>query len=141
MDQIHWKPGWIERDPDEKSAMTHAIHIQDRWILEGGHSRTYPERVARADTFIWLDLPVGLRVARVLYRSARYYGQTRPDLPDGCPEQLNRSTIEFLAFIWRTRRTARAKLEAIASAARPDLTIIHLKTPRDVARWLATVKR
>ncbi len=140
MDHIHWKAGWVERDPDEKSAMTDASHIQDRWILEGGHSRTYPERVSRADTFIWLDLPVGLRVVRVLRRSLRYLGQTRPDLPDGCPERLNQSTIEFLDFIWRTRRTARVKLEAIATDARPDLTVVHLRSPRAVARWLAAME-
>ncbi len=139
MDHIHWKSGWIERDSDEKSALTHAVHIQDRWIFEGGHSRTYPERVSRADTFIWLDLPVTLRLARVLRRSLRYRGQTRPDLPEGCPEQINGQTLEFIAFIWRTRKTARAKLAAIADAPPPHLKVIHLTSQHATDHWLETL--
>lgn len=128
MDHIHWMPGWIERTPDEKTRLTHDVHMRDVWIFEGGHSRSYPERVARADTFIWLDLPVWRRTYRVLRRSLAYRGRTRPDLPDGCPEQFNWQTLDFLGFIWRTRKTARAKLQAIHDNPSPHLTVHHLAT-------------
>jgi len=62
MDHIHYRAGWAGRSPEQKSALTHAVHAGERWIFEGGHSRTYPERIRRADTFVWLDLPVGLRL-------------------------------------------------------------------------------
>ena len=84
------------------------MHARDAWIFEGGHSRTCPERIARADTFVWLDVPVGLRLVRVLRRSVVYWDRTRPDLPEGCPEQFNRQTLEFVGFILRTRVAARA---------------------------------
>ena len=50
MDHIHWMPGWVERPGHDKDRMTHEIHMKDVWIFEGGHSRTYQERFARADT-------------------------------------------------------------------------------------------
>ncbi|MDX8354683.1 AAA family ATPase [Cognatiyoonia sp. IB215182] len=138
MDQIHWKSGWVERSTDEKSTMCHAVHMQDEWIFEGGHSRTYAERVARADTFVWLDLPVVLRQWRVFRRTLQGYGQSRPDLPDGCPERFNKETLEFWRFIWRTRHTARAKLAAIA--ANPGhLTVHHLQTRSQVAAFIANL--
>lgn len=138
MDHIHWKPGWIERTPDEKSALCHAVHIRDQWIFEGNHSRTYPERVARADTLIWLDLPVLLRQWRVFARTIRSYGRSRPDLPDGCPERFDKGTLEFWHFIWRTRHTARAKLAAIA-ADPGDLTVHHLQSRSQVAAFIANL--
>ncbi|WP_420332030.1 DNA topology modulation protein FlaR [Roseibium sp.] len=138
MDKIHWCAGWVERARDEKDRMTHEVHIQDRWIFEGGHSSTYPERVARADTFVWLDVPVGLRIFRVLKRSVVNYGTTRPDLADGCPERLDFQTIEFLRFIWRTRHSARAKLLAVYQEPPRHLDVFRLTTKLEFDAFLRT---
>lgn len=132
IDRIHWKPGWVERAPAEKDAMVHSVHLRDEWIFEGGHSRTYPERVARADTMIWLDLPAWLRYRRVIGRMIRDYGRTRPDMAENCPEQLGWEFVLFLDFIWRTRETARVPLLEITRAAPRHLAIHHLKTPAEV---------
>jgi adenylate kinase family enzyme len=99
IDHIHWMSGWRERSPAEKDRLCREAEAGDAWIFEGGHSATWSNRLERADTLIWLDVPVGIRLPRVLWRSARYYGRTRPDLPPGCPEQFS---AEFLHFIWRT---------------------------------------
>lgn len=136
MDHIHWKSGWVERSKSEKDRLTREVHKRERWILEGGHSSTYDERVARADTFIWLDFPVLLRLWRTLRRSIVYRGQCRPDLPDGCPEQLNWQTIEFVRFIWRTRKSSRAKLLKIYSNPPPNLATHRLGSREAVRGFL-----
>jgi len=137
MDKIHYRPGWVERSRAEKDQLTHEIHVRDHWILEGGHSNTFAERVARSDTFLWLDVPVGLRTIRVLRRSLRYYGQSRPDLPEGCPERFNRQTLDFLRFIWRTRQSARMKLEAIYLNPPAHLSVHRLTSLSQVRAFLA----
>lgn len=137
MDRIHYQTGWVERPREEKDRLTHEVHARDEWIFEGGHSRTYAERVARADTYIWLDVPVLLRIFRVLRRAVKYYGRTRPDLPEGCPERLSRQTVEFLRFIWRTRHTARAQMEAIYRDPPPHLTVYRLQSRAEVRGFLA----
>ena len=84
IDRIHWQPGWVERSRDEKDRLTRAVHARETWIFEGGHSRTWPERLARADTLIWLDVPLPRRLWRVLRRAvtglrphaARHAGRT-----------------------------------------------------------------
>ena len=58
LDQHYWQPGWVERSRTEKDRLTREVHARERWIFEGGHSRTWPERMARADTLIWLDVPL-----------------------------------------------------------------------------------
>ncbi|MFK7837896.1 MAG: hypothetical protein AB8B60_16935 [Sulfitobacter sp.] len=80
MDHIHWRDGWIERENPEKLALASEIEAQERWIFEGGLKATYANWATRADTLIWLDLPVGLRLWRVTKRLLRFWGQARPDM-------------------------------------------------------------
>ena len=139
MDLIHHKPGWIERPKAEKDRLTREVHGREAWIFEGGHSRTYAERLARADTLIWLDLPVSLRLWRVIGRTLRYHGRTRPDLPEDCPERLNIETLRFLAYIWRTRRPARARIQAMADTPPPHVRVVHLRNAKEVDRFLRSL--
>lgn len=141
MDQIHWQPGWVERSKDEKDRLSSEVHRQDRWIFEGGHSRTYAERIARADTFIWLDVPVTLRTIRVLRRSWVYRGQSRPDLPEGCTEQFNGRTVEFLKFIWDTRHSSRAKLLEVWQSPPAHLTLHRFTRLHEVRQFLASLEK
>lgn len=137
IDHIHWKPGWVERDRSEKTRLTLEAIEQPAWIFEGGHSITWPERLSRADTLIWLDLPVGLRLCRVLWRSVRYLGQNRPDLPDGCPEQLSR---EFLSYIWRTRVSAHEKARTFFDNAPRDKAKYHFTSSAQVRKFLSDLE-
>lgn len=136
MDHIHWLPGWVERDNLEKDMLTREIHARDAWIFEGGHSRTYRERAARAELLVWLDLPVGLRIRRVLWRAIRHNGRVRPDMAEGCPEAFGRQTVDFLRFIWRTRETARQAVRRVTDAPPDGLRIAHLRSQTDVDGFL-----
>jgi adenylate kinase family enzyme len=138
IDQIHWQPGWVERSREEKDRLTRAVHARDAWIFEGGHSRTWPERLARADTLIWLDVPLPLRLWRVTRRAVLGYGRTRPDMPENCPERLGAGFRDFLGFIWRTRHTGRHQIRAIFDAPPPHLDLHRLRTLADVRAYLAT---
>lgn len=133
IDLIHWKAGWVERTGPEKDALIADIHAQPKWIFEGGRSSTWAERLARADTLIWLDFPLALRFYRVIRRTLRHYGRTRPDLPEGCPEQFS---AEFYGYIWQTRHTARAKMADLYDSAPPDKRKHQLSSPKDVCAFL-----
>ena len=134
MDQIHWQSGWIERSQEEKLRLAHAVHSHDRWIFEGGHSRSWHERLARADTLIWLDFGISLRLWRVFKRTIRDYGRNRPDLPEGCPEQIS---PEFYRWIWDTRHSGRAKMRDLFETAPQDKTRVHLTSRAQVDRYVS----
>ncbi|MCV6586017.1 MAG: AAA family ATPase [Marinibacterium sp.] len=136
MDHLHWKPGWQPRSMDEKRPMALAVEAQSRWIFEGGLSDTYDNRASRADTLIWLDLPVGLRLWRVTKRSVLYAGQVRPDMADGCPEGFHGETPEFYRYIWRTRQSSRARVQRLIRTHGAGLGVVHLRAPRAVRDWL-----
>ncbi len=84
---------------------------------------------------------MGLRLWRVIKRCARYFGQTRPALPEGCCEGFNRETLPFWHFIWRTRVTARQRILALVATALPHLSVVHLKSPDEVRAFLAAIAR
>jgi adenylate kinase family enzyme len=134
MDHLHWEPGWKERPKPEKVAMAHEIERGPAWIFEGGLSATYDHRAHLADTLIWLDLPVSLRLWRVTRRMVRSWGQTRVDMAPGCPEGLRAGTPEFYAFIWRTRHSHRAKLARLAHRF-PHLRLYHLRSRAEVSAF------
>ena len=52
IDHIHWTPGWVEREREEKLAMMRAAEREESWIIEGGLSATWDTRLPRADTVI-----------------------------------------------------------------------------------------
>lgn len=131
IDHIHWMSGWQERPLPEKIAMIRPIEEGQEWIIEGGLSATFSTRLKRADTLIWLDVPIGVRFWRVVKRTAVGYGRTRPDLPAGCPEIIGWHTWEFWLYIWRTRRRSRARMQAhFATARAQGKTAIRLTSRR-----------
>jgi len=69
LDLIHHKPGWVSRPMVEKLPLVVASEARDRWIIEGGLTRTCANRIARADTIIFLDLQVWQRLWRVVRRA------------------------------------------------------------------------
>ena len=85
IDTIHWQPGWVQRPREERLPLAAEVEAREAWVFEGGFSETWPNRAARAELVIWLDLPLGLRLWRVFKRRVRWHGQTRPDLPENCP--------------------------------------------------------
>jgi len=136
MDHIHWLPGWQQRPRVARQAMALDIERSDAWIFEGGFSTTYDHRISRADTVIWLDLPVGLRLWRVTRRLVAYWGQSRPDMAEGCAEGLHSETWAFYRWIWDTRQTGRVRLAALMAAAPQGVVVHHLRSPAAVRGFL-----
>jgi adenylate kinase family enzyme len=134
IDHIHWQPGWSERTRAEKTRLCREAESRPEWVFEGGHSATWETRLARADMLVWLDRPTGLRLRRVITRSLRDLGRTRPDMAPGCPERL-RNLPGFVAYILRTRRSSRNAMAALA--ARATCPVVHLTSDAACARFLA----
>ena len=136
IDKIHWKSGWVERTGAEKDEMCSAVHARDSRIFEGGRSSTWAERLDRADTLIWLDIPLWLRVWRVFKRTVRYYGQSRPDLPKDCPERFN---WEFCAWIWNTRNTSRNLMKRTFDDAPKSKDCLQIRSKRTAHLYLNSI--
>lgn len=136
IDHIHWQPGWVERPRDEKTRLCHEVEAREEWIFEGGHSATWGNRLARAEMLIWLDLPLPLRLWRVVKRTVVWNGRNRPDLPQGCPEGFHRETLPFWRYIWRTRRSGRVNIQRLWGSAPEGKAKVRLTSRAEVRRFL-----
>ncbi|PIB52990.1 AAA family ATPase [Pseudomonas sp. 2995-1] len=139
IDTIHWQPGWIERSRDEKTQLCLEVEARDCWIFEGGHSATWENRMARADLLIWIDRSATLRFLRVLRRTLLQRGQSRPDLPENCPELLA-NLPEFFRFMWRTKKTARAKMQQLVATAPSTCRVVYLRSNREARMFIASIE-
>ena len=68
VDDAVWDPDGIMRPADGIDNLVRDLAARDRWIIEGGNSRTYADRARRAHAIIRLLPPLWLRFYRVLRR-------------------------------------------------------------------------
>jgi adenylate kinase family enzyme len=131
MDQLAWRPGWIESESADLRSRLRRITETGRWVIDGHYGGTLDLRLARTDTVVYLDFPIWLCLWRVLRRIAKWRGQTRPDMTEGCPERLD---VGFLLYVlrWNVGPGPRAE----AKLRNYDGPLVRLKNPAEVARWL-----
>jgi hypothetical protein len=82
MDLLFWSP---ELHPcprkDQERSLDEVLAAPD-FLLEGGFPWTYPARIARSDTLIWLDIPPHQRIYNIVKRhwfEGRPVGQHQVD--------------------------------------------------------------
>lgn len=131
MDQLNWKPGWVESSKDEITSKLQEIVATDRWLIDGTYGGTLAPRLDRADTVVYLDFPISLCVRRLLKRIWTYRGRSRPDMTEGCPERFD---IAFLFYLIRWNSGPRIRTEARLKGH--ENKIIRLQNPDELQRWM-----
>lgn len=116
------------------------IMSQEAWIIDGNYAGSLPDRVAEADTIIWLDFPAWLCVMRVFKRSLRFRRdkQTRPDMASHFEERLfSREYVAFLYFVGSFNRKVRPNILAAVNQSSAHTELISLKNKQDVMHFLS----
>jgi len=104
IDPMYYSAGWQLRGPAETNALALEAAAKETWIIDGNHNRSIPERLSRADTLIFLDISTPRRMWRILSRTLKHYGQSRPDMAKGCPERFEwEFTIWVAKYYWQRR--------------------------------------
>ncbi|MEL7467121.1 MAG: hypothetical protein AAFN27_01625 [Pseudomonadota bacterium] len=137
MDTLFWEPGWVMAEERAFLDRVDAVVRSDAWVMDGNYSRTWPDRLGRADTVIFLDLPAWLRFLRVIWRTARGYGRSRADLGTGCPERFDPGFL--FGWVIGYSRRGRPKALGLMSDDGPArrLNRIHLTSRRQIRSFLA----
>lgn len=133
LDACHWRPGWVAAPKDEWMRIVDEIAARDAWIMDGNYGGTLDQRLAACDTVVFLDLPRVVCLWRVLWRSVRYRGRSRPDMAPGCPERM---TWEFVRWIWTYPRKRRPDILRRLDALPAEKRVVILDSARATARFL-----
>jgi len=96
LDQHYHLPNWEEPSKEAWRSTVQKLVEGDQWIIDGNYGSTIDLTFRAADTIIYLDIPTTKCTWRVLKRTWKYYGQVRPDMPEGCTERF---TFEFLHYV------------------------------------------
>lgn len=135
LDQEYWRPNWEKTPVDEWEAKVAAMLERDSWIMDGNFGGTREMRMRACDTIIFLDLPRRVCLYRILKRTIKYYGRSRPDMTEGCNERFD---LEFIGWIWKyPYRTRKRVTEAITQF--PGKRCIRLRSGREVTEFLRSV--
>jgi len=110
---------------------------RDEWIMDGSYDGTLDIRLPRADTVIFLDYSRWLCMFRVLRRILSSFGRVRPDLAEGCPEQID---VEFIRFVWNYRRDRYPIIYARLQDYFADGELVVLRRPADAAEFLKRLR-
>jgi adenylate kinase family enzyme len=132
LDQHYWRAGWVAPDEPTWVRQLEALASAERWVMDGNYGGTLAPRLARAETVIWLDFPTWLCLWRITRRAWRNRGKVRSDMAEGCPEQLR---LDFVVHVAKFRLSSRRRI--VARLAGFDGKLVHLRSPREVALWLA----
>jgi adenylate kinase family enzyme len=144
LDALYHGPNWSEPTTEEfKQHILDAVDGLDAWVVDGNYQGRIGSLVLeRADTLVWLDLPLRICLRRIWRRTWRRI-RTREELW----ESKNRETIRdaFLArdslFAWTVKAYFRHRREWPERFARhPQLELVRLRTPREVEHWLSTLE-
>ena len=136
LDALNHGPNWTEATPEELRAKVEPLVARDAWVIDGGYMGKLGDLVvARADTVVWLDLPIRVWFPRLLARTLRRI-LGRETLWNDNRESIRSafwgrdSLFGFaLRMHFRRRRTYPERLAAY--------NVVRLRTPADVERFLA----
>ncbi|HEU4833669.1 MAG TPA: DNA topology modulation protein [Pyrinomonadaceae bacterium] len=134
LDKFYWSPGWVEPARDEWIKTITELMDRDSWIMDGNYSGTLELRMQKADTIVFLDLPRVLCLWRIVKRFFLYRNGKRPDMAEGCREQLN---LEFVEWVWNYPRRSRPKVIKLLQAHADGKQIFRLRSRSDVKRFLS----
>jgi adenylate kinase family enzyme len=135
----HIGPNWTEASADELSEKVADAIAGDGWVVDGNYEGKIGDLVVdRADTLVWLDLPLRVSLARLWWRTSR---RIRDDVELwGGNKESWKSAFwgrESL-FAWTIRSHVRRRRTMPARLARlPHLRVVHLRTQAEVDDWLA----
>lgn len=120
VDGLVWRVDGSLRPAHEIDADALAAAQAERWIIEGGNSRTYGQRLARADMLVRLAPPRWLRLWRVLRR--------------------NGLRLRLLEWAWRYDGVFGPRDADLVRMAQGGIIVHELASANAVQRFLAQIK-
>jgi adenylate kinase family enzyme len=140
LDALYHGPNWSEPTGAEFRARVRPHVERDGWVIDGNYESKLGDLVLdAADTVVWLDLPLRVKMAR-LWRRTSERSRNKVELWNGNRETWpNAVWGRESLFVWalrshlRQRRTFPARI--------PSDRLVRLHTPTEASRWLDSQSR
>jgi adenylate kinase family enzyme len=141
LDALHHGPGWTPASATALQASVRAAIDDERgWVADGNYDSKLGDLLLdRADLIIWLDLPLPVKMTRLVRRTARRRLRNEV-LWNGNRETLKNALWGWESlFVWAVRSHVRHRRRWPQQlAGRP---CIRLRSARAVREWLAEFRK
>jgi len=71
LDALHWEPGWTPASRETFLARVREATAGDSWVVDGNYTEAQQVFWERVTGVVWLDLPLGTVIPRILRRAWR----------------------------------------------------------------------
>lgn len=143
LDDLHWLPGWIQREMPEFYALAAEKASTDTWVIMGNYSKVREAIWPRADTFIWIDLPF-LQVFWQLLRRSILRAIDKNPVCNGNIESWKNffSKESIMLWFFKSYRKRKREYSALFDAAgnMPHVTYIHLRSHAQADAFIEKIK-
>ncbi len=138
VDDLTWRPGWVEVPKEEQRQLIAAICAEPEWILDAAYGSWVDIPLSRADVVVALDYPRWVSWQRVVRRTLSRLVHRTP-VCNGNRETLRRMLSPQDSIIgWHFRSFARKRSQIRAWVADPaGPAVLQLRSARATRRWLA----
>jgi adenylate kinase family enzyme len=141
IDALFHGPSWLPRDNFMLDVV--ALVVRPSWVTEWQYAKARPLLLSYADLLVWLDLPRALvmrrlvrrTVQRRLNRTVLYNGNLEPPLSTFFTDRDH-----IVRWAWRTHHE-NAERVAASLSTREDLSVVRLRSQKDVDRWFWSAPR
>jgi adenylate kinase family enzyme len=143
-DAMIWRPGWTPTPKDELYRELDLLTRDDGWVFDGNLGSDAADQLvlARADAFVWLDLPRWRVHGQIVARSFARAWSGRPAWHDNV--ETWRQLVSRDSIVWWSVKTyARRKRQYGALFADPRYAHcerVRLCSRRAIDRWLALLR-
>lgn len=141
MDQIFWKPNWVESSDEEFIPKVELAVTGEFWVLDGNYSRTNDIKWRHADTIIWLDYSYSRTFFQLLRRTITRI-ITREELWPGTGNResvgksfASRDSI-FLWFFRGYKRNTKRYAALGKSLSHSHIKFVRLQNPKDAKAFI-----
>lgn len=140
IDALFHGPNWTVR-PDFVASVE-ALIGEAEWVTEWQYSSQLGDLLAtRADTIVWLDLPVAVHMARLVRRTVvrrlrrveLWSGNVEPPL-----HTIFTDRDHIIRWGWRGRAKIRERVAA-TERDHPKLRVVRLRSQREAAAWVRSL--
>jgi adenylate kinase family enzyme len=136
-------PGWTETPDPELRAAVEAFMQADGWVIDSDYRRKLGTLVLeRADTVVWLDLPLRVCLRRLWRRTIPRIRHQQPLWNDNRESWRAAFWGWESLFVYAVRKHVTQRRRMPTLLALPELAhleVVRLRSPAEVERWLGTI--
>ena len=138
-DDLQWRPGWTRTPAAEIQAIHSEWIAQSCWIIDGwGNPGFLTQRFESADTIILVDFHIATHywwATKRQIKAALKLNQGWP--PEGCAALP--VTGRLFKLMWKIHTEMRPQLVELIQQYAEEKQIVHLRSPREMSRFLKEI--